>query len=267
MNMKASVLKPGLLVALRTTVRGGVDYRRITVEADHDDGAGARLARWETTRYIPNPEEYERANAARGKARALIAAACCPSAFGLLCPSADEGELQEAIAAARRVAEVHNDGAELTRVEVYVLVGRVAQDDAEAVRAISAEMRDLLEAMQAGIKAADPQAIRDAASKARAMGGMLSEDVLGKVKGAIAEARTAAREIAKRVARSGEDAAKVVAELSFKAIDAARFSFLDLDEATVTREAPAAPALDVPAAGSEPSSIQKAQAPQLALEV
>ena len=227
--MKASVLKPGLLVSLRTTIKGGVDYSRTDIEAEHETEDGASVARWETTRSIPDPAEFEAAIVVRGKARALVSSVCCSSAFGLLCPTAREEELQAAIAEAGKLIEEYHETARLTRVGVYVLVGRIAQDDAEAARAIGTEVRDLLEQMRSGIAAAQPDAIREAASKARALNGMLSADVAGKVSAAITEARKAAREITARVGKAGEAAADVVAEMSVRAIDAARFGVLDLD--------------------------------------
>ena len=243
--MKTSIIKPGLLVSLKTSIRGGVDYQRIELEPEHTDDDGASVARWETLRHIPEPAEYERANAARGRARALVSSACCLSSFGLLCPSDQEEKLRAAIDEARSTAASFNAGAKLSQVEVYVIVGRVAQDEAEAMRSIAAELRELMEQMLQGIKAADPEAIREAANKARNLGGMLSQDAAERVSVAIVEARAAAREIVKRVEKSGEAAAAVVAELSFKRIEAARFAFLDLDEGTAIPEAPAAPGVDL----------------------
>jgi len=228
--MQTSVLKPGFLVSLKTSIRGGVQYQRVDLESDHTTEEGARLARWETTREIPDPEEFERATVARGKARSAVSGVCCASSFGLLCPLTKEAELQEAITAARLIAREHNATSQRSQVDVFVLVGRVAQDDAEAARAIGAEIRELLDAMRAGIAAADPEAIREAASKARQLGAMLSPDVAGKVSEAIAEARKAARDITSRVAKAGEQAAAVVAQCSVSRIDSARFAFLDLEE-------------------------------------
>jgi hypothetical protein len=238
--MKTTVLKPGYLVSLKTTIRGGVNYRRRDIEVSHQTDTGAAVSKWETEREIPDPVEFEQATIARSKARSLVTAVCCPSSFGLLCPLADEGRLQESIAAARAVADAHNAGAGISRVEVYVLVGQVARDDQEAARAISSEMRDLMAAMDAGIRRADPGAIREAANKARAMGAMLSEDVAGIVNQAIDQARKAARELVKRVEKAGEPAALVVAELASDRIQAARFSFLDLDERDAVGESAAA---------------------------
>lgn len=228
--MKTSVLKPGYLVSLKTTIRGGVNYKRIDIEAAHYDETGARVEKWETAKEIPDPEEFEKATIARGKARSVITAVCCASSFGLLCPTAKEGELFDAIEEARKIAEAHNSQATRTHVDVYALVGMVAQNDVEAARAIGAEVRELLDDMNAGIKAADPAAIREAANKAKNLGGMLSAEVAGKVSAAIVEAREAARAIVKRVEKAGEGAAAVVAECSTRRIDSARFSFLDLDE-------------------------------------
>lgn len=262
--MRISVLKPGYLVSLKTSIRGGVNYQRLDLETDHVDETGARVARWETKRAIIDPAEFERATGTRSRARSLISAVCCNSSFGLLCPTSRESELTAAIDAAREVADSHNRAAQLTQVDVFILVGRIAQDDAEAARAISAEVRELLEAMQAGIKAANPEAIREAASKARALGGMLSAGVAGQVSAAILEARSAAREIVKRVEKAGELAADVVAECSTRQIEAARFAFLDLDEAAaVEREAPAGRAIDLEAA---PVTITAAPRSNLQLE-
>lgn len=266
--MKTSVLKPGLLVSLSVRVRGGVLYQRKDLEAEHVDESGAKVARWETLRNIPDPEEFDRATQARSKARGLVVGVCCPSLFGLLCPNDREKDLAAAVEEARAVAQGHNAAAMRSQIEVFVLVGRIAQDDAEAARAIGAEMRELLEDMRAGIKAADPEAIREAANKARALGGMLKPEVEGKVSEAIAEARLAARELVKRVAKAGERAADVVAVCSVRAIEAARFSFLDLDGAQpVTSEAPTARGLDLDPAAGVPPQTSAPVLPQLSLEV
>lgn len=267
--MKASVLKPGLLVSLKTSIKGGVNYQRVDLEPEHDTAEGARIARWETTREVPDPTEFERAIKARSAARSVITATCCASSFGLLCPTTREADLDDAITEARKIADAHNAGAALSQVQVYVLVGRVASDDAEAARAIGAEVRELLDLMRAGIAAANPDAIREAAGKARALGSMLDESVAGRVTEAIVEARKAAREIVARVSKAGETAAQVVAECSVARIDAARFAFLDLDDgAEVTHEAPAARGLDLEPVGV-PGAALSAQSYDLpfALEV
>lgn len=263
--MRTAVLKPGFLVSLKTNCRGGVAYSRIDLEPDHADDDGARVAKWETTRQISNPQEFEMGNLARRQARSAVSAVCCSSSFGLLCPTAKEAELNAAIAEARKIADAHNEVATETRVDVFVLVGRIAQDDAEAARAISAEVRDLIDAMKAGIAAADPTAIREAANKARDVAGMLSSDVAGKVNAAIAEARDAARALVKRVQKAGEAAATVVAECYTARLETARFAFLDLDEAqpAAGEQEPAARGLDL-----EPGALSTAAAaaPAISLE-
>lgn len=243
--MKTSVLKPGLLVSLKTTVVGGVQYHRRELEQEHTTEHGARVTRWETERVIVDPVEFERATHARSRARAVVMDACCSSSFGLMCPNESSDKLEAAMEAAREIAYAHNRDAQLTRVDIYCITGRIAHDDVEAVRAIGAEVRELLDVMRAGIAAADPETIREAASKARELGGMLSEEVSGRVNDAIKEARAAARAIVKRVEKSGEEAAVVVAELSVKAIEAVRFSFLDMDAGAVEVELPAARAIDL----------------------
>ncbi len=241
--MRTSTLKPGLLVALATRVDGGVNYKRVDLDQEHTTDDGSKMARWETTRTIEDPAEFDRATKLRGKCRSLITAVCSASDFGLLCPSSKEPELDAAMVEATRLADDFNRGSARSRVSVYVLKGRIAQDDAEAVRAINGEVRELLSSMERGIAAADPVSIREAATRARKLGGMLTDDAAGKVNAAIEQAREAARSIVKRVEKSGELAATVVAECKLDAIASARFAFLDLEESKPVE------ALPVPAAG------------------
>lgn len=243
--MRVSVIRPGLLVSLKTSVRGGIAYTRRDLEAAKKQ-VGAEVTTWETTRVITDPVEWARAIKVRAEARSLVTRVCCPSEFGLLCPATSEPQLAEAVQAARALAEVHNAEAGVSRIEVYVMTGRVAQDDVEATRAISAEIRGMIEAMRDGIAAANPAAIREAANKARSLGAMLSEDAQAKVNGAIQQAREAARVIVKRVVNEGEVAAAVVTSIKLDAIEGARFAFLDLEMGEcVAAPAPLAPEAEV----------------------
>lgn len=260
--MKATLIRPGLLVSLKTTVRGGVSYQKQTIEADHLQGA-ARVAKWETTRQIQDAVEYEAAIVARGKARTAVSRVCCPSTFGLLCPQANEDQLQDAMTEAQKIADAHNATARCTRLDVFVLTGRIADNDEQAARAIGSEVRDLIAAMESGVRAANPEAIRDAANKARALAGMLSADAKSKVTAAIAEVRSIARDIVSRVEKSGERAADVVTGLKLEALEGARFAVLDLtgevDQVGQLQTETAAPALDL-----EPEAVQAAPVDQAA---
>jgi len=158
--MRTSTLKPGLLVALATRVDGGVNYKRVDLDQEHTTDDGSKMARWETTRTIEDPAEFDRATKLRGKCRSLITAVCSASDFGLLCPASREAELDAAMTEATRLADEFNRSAARSCVSVYVLKGRIAQDDAEAVRAIGSEVRGLLDQMERGIQAASPEAIR-----------------------------------------------------------------------------------------------------------
>jgi len=168
--MKSTTLRPGLLVSLKTSLRGNVSYAKTVIEAEHKTDDGAEQARWETERRIQNPAEYERAKTVRSKAGSLIRSVCAHSAFGLLCPESKAEELSAAITSAHQLVDEFNRAAEPSRVGVYVITGRVAPDDVEAVKAINSEIRDLLAAMSEGVKNVDVKTIRDAADRAKQLG-------------------------------------------------------------------------------------------------
>lgn len=234
--MKTSTLRPGLLVSLKTTVTGNVQYRKRTIEAEHLTEDGAEMARWETERTIADKAEHEAAQKARSMAGSCVRSVCAHSAFGLLCPENRADELEKAIADARKIAADFNETASLTRLGVYVITGRIAPDDVEAVRAINSEVRDLLADMAEGVKDLDVKRIRDAANKARSIGSMLSPDSTARIQIAIDAARSSARKIVK----AGEQAAQEVDRRAIRQITEQRTAFLDIDD---TREV-AAPAVE-----------------------
>jgi hypothetical protein len=222
------ILKPGFLVSLKTSVSGGIFYRRTDLDKGTDESA-AEYAKWETTRRIDDPEEYTRAQKTRSAASALIRAVCAHTAFGLLCPEVREDQLNEAIVQAQVLIDAHNKTAHATFIRVYVLRGKIASSDEEAVRALSSEVRELLEEMQSGIRSLDVKAIRDAAQKARKLGQVLEGEQAKKVSDAVEAARDAAKQIVKRLDTDGTEATRAVAEAMSGPIERARFSFLELE--------------------------------------
>lgn len=248
---KHSILRPGFMVSLKTSVQGGVTYQRSELDASGVATAteGAAVARWETTKVVSDPEEHERASKVRNEARSLVSRVCVATAFGLLCPATREAELFGAVAQARALVATHNETAACTRVAVYVMTGQVADTDEENARAIGEEIRSLIQTMSAAIDRLDPDALREAASKAQRVSAMLAPEQADRVGAAVTAARKAARDITRRVEKGGEIAAVVLADIQRGAIEQARIAFLDLDgPAETTGEA--LPAVDLGRVGA-----------------
>lgn len=224
-----STLRPGLLVSLSIKVTGNVQYKKRDLEQAHQEEDGTERARWETERIIQAPKELRKAEKCRSAARQLVTKTCARSAFGLLCPDAWEKDLYANIGQARQLAAEFNARARHTEIGVYVIVGRVAQDDVEAVRSINMEVRGLLREMTEGLKDLDVKRVREAAGRARSVGMMLAPDAAEKIKGAIDAARAAGRKMVK----AGEDAAAAIDKEALKTIAQARTAFLDLSEGEV----------------------------------
>lgn len=231
-----TTLRPGLLVSLKTGVSGGISYFRKDIENAHVTEEGKQKAKWETERVIEDPIEYKAADQTATKAGSLIRKVCSWSAFGLLCPDNKTDELDAAVTEARGMADAFNATANLTRVHVYVMVGRIAADDAEAAKAINSEVRQLMAEMENGISNVDVKKIRDAAYRAKQLGAMLQPGASEKLQQAIETARTAARKIVK----AGEQAAQTIDREAIKSITAARSAFLDLDDEVSEVKAPLA---------------------------
>jgi hypothetical protein len=225
--MQTSTLRPGLLVAVTTSIRGNVKYYTTdlgtTTTVD-----GAEESRWETNRLIADKGEQERASKARSLARSAVQSVCAQSAFGLLCPEAKRDALDTAVAQARGIVDEFNAGATLTRVAFNVLCGRIAPDDAEAIRAINSEMSDLMAAMAEGMRNCDASVIRANANRARAVGQMLTPEMQEKIQAAIDVARKTAREVVK----AAETGAQEIDRAAIARVMESRTVFLDIGEAT-----------------------------------
>lgn len=246
--MTTQVIKPGILVALRTSVYGGVSYQREDIRDDQGTETASaaeatpaaerrKVEKWKTTKIVTDAVEHEDASKTRSAALALIRRQCVETSFGLLATAAKEAELDAAIKEARDAVRAFNDRSRYSKISVNVLKGRVASTDEEAVRAVSAELASLMRDMEDGIKRMDPAEIRTAAQKAAKMQAVLGEDQQMRVSAAVEAARKAAREIVRRVEKGGEDAAVVMADLQTTAIETARVQFLELETGTLPVEA------------------------------
>src|SRR6266576_4051454 len=121
-----STLRPGLLVSLKTSIRGNVSYVKRDLEADHFVDETTRKAKWETERTVADAQEHEQARKVCAEARWAIARVCASTAFGCLCPESRADELSDSIKSARAHIDAFNATARITKLELYVITGRVA---------------------------------------------------------------------------------------------------------------------------------------------
>lgn len=252
MTFKASTLRPGLLVSLKTSVIGNVKYSKVITQADQETEEGSLIGRWETERVISDRKEHDEAIKVRAKCRNTITAVCAQSAFGLLCPEANAPILAAKVEEARQLADEFNAKARLTRIHVHIIAGKIAADDVEAVRALNSEVSGLLETIERGLRNLDVKTVREAANRARDVGRILSPQAQERVNVAI----TAAREAAKKIVKASEVGAKEIDLIAIEAVQRSRTAFLDLDGDTEI----AAPVAESRAVDLAPAEIIGTQA-------
>ena len=235
-------LKPGYLIALSTQVRGNVNYAHKDLDGEktaRDVGAvlptsEGDVEAWETVKTVQDRDEYERAIKARSKFRSLITGTCIKSAFGLLCAPEKIDEFYEKLEEAEAIRDAFNQVAKITRIDGWSFAGAIAESDTRAAAGLAAEMRDLLDEMKRGIDNLDADVARAAASKALSLNTLINDEKLSKsVRVAIEEVRKNAREFVKAAKVSADDATRAIVEIKNKALDEARFAFLDFAEPVV----------------------------------
>jgi hypothetical protein len=228
--MERRIIKPSILVGLKSTISGGIKYNRTDLERSRVDDNGTERAKWETTRLIDNKEEYEEAVKVRGKAVSNIRRLCTPFELGLVCLVDRIEELEEAIVESKQMVREFNDKSTYSRINIFPSTWEARDNGEDAVRQLSAEVAKIIEEMQTGIDNFDVKNIRKAANKARSLAGVLEkeqEDILNE---AISQARKAARMFVKRIEKEGERAEAVMAEVRRNELTKARVTFLDYSE-------------------------------------
>ena len=191
------IIRPGYLVSLKTTLIGNISYHKQVLEREHVVEDGSEQARWETKRVIGDRDEHNLGRKMQADARAKITTVCTNTAFGLLCPEEKSNELQQAINEAKQIAAEFNRTARLSRINVYVIVGKIAPERFDVVSAMASEALELLTTIQSGIRNRDAVAIRTAANELRRLSDMFSENGRGKLQEALDAGRGAARKIIK----------------------------------------------------------------------
>lgn len=243
--MQTSTLRPGLLVSLKTSIRGNVSYVKEMIEFDTEIAPGKRRSKWDTTRTIDDAAEHEAAVKVRGKARSIVSSVCSNTTFGLLCQQDRADELTKAVEKARTLVKKFNETAKITRLKVFIVSGRIAPDDVEAVSAINDEIATLMTTMAAGIQSLDVEKVREAANRAKGIAQMLSPSAAAQVQIAVEQARSAAR----KIVAAGEQAAAEIDLRAVRAITEARGAFLDIpgedDDIVVIAPVPASRSIDL----------------------
>lgn len=246
-------LRPGLLVGLKSSLDGGVTYRKKPLDRYVDD-TGAEVVIWDTVRVTVDPVEHAEGIKVRTAARGRILRVVQLTDFGYMCPESERERLNDEIKRAREIAAEFNARAKTTRINIRVMVGRIAADDVQAVEAITEQVRKLLADMQAGLQRFDVSEIRKAANEAQQLGEMLTDDARGKLQVAI----DAARKSARRIVKAGETAAREIDRQALASIDTARVAFLDFAVADGGEIEMTAPVMD--AVGMDFAPIVEANA-------
>jgi hypothetical protein len=228
MTLQNTTIMPGRIVVCRTSVTGNVKYSKTIIQPETVTEDGGEEAKWETERRVQNAAEQKEASAIRNQMRFMIATLCSQTSFGLLLPEGKFEQLKEATEKARAKADEFNERATVTRINFAVVAGRVAADDVEAVRAINAEVRELMQQMETGLAELDVKKVREAADKAKNLGSMLTPEMGERVEEAIKVARTAATAMRK----AAEVGAAEIDLQSIRKITEARTQFLDIGDAT-----------------------------------
>lgn len=221
-------IKPGLLVSVKTRQHGGVSYTKRDIEAPRVTESGAQVSRWETDKFVYDPDETERAQQVANRARYLVTRNCVKTEMQqLLCPNDRRDELRAAIAEARELVAEFNASASFTEIQIDVWVGEIVDNGVDAAQQIFASQQAFMAEMIDGLKEMDPKKVRAAINKSRDLGQMMS----GQANQMVIEATRVAEAARQRIIAAGEKAIVALDLEAIAKIGSVRNSFLDFNYA------------------------------------
>lgn len=243
MSRRIIPVRPGLLVSMRTSIKGGVSYRREDL-VDEIEGEGTRTE-WKTEKKVENADEYTRARRLRARVVTLIGGACVKTAFTYICPLENEALLDERIAEAQAACDAFNEEAVHSQVTFDLMRGRYMEDTKETVQAVRREIHELLEELNSALKAGEVQSIRDVAARATQMGRLLEEgtEARSALERAVKESRRVAGQLVKRIKEGADAVAEVLAGANVSLIATARHTFDEDETGEIVDDAPGMPAV------------------------
>jgi vacuolar-type H+-ATPase subunit H len=184
------------------------------------------VSRWETDKFVYDPNETERAQQTANRARYLVTRHCVKTEMQqLLCPNDRRDELREAIVEARELVADFNSSASFTEIQIDVWVGEIVDNGVDAAQQIFASQQSFLAEMIEGLKEMDPKKVRAAINKSRDLGQMMS----GQANEMVREATRAAEAARQRIISAGENAIVALDLEAIAKIGSVRNSFLDFD--------------------------------------
>jgi len=232
-------IKPGLLVSVKTRQHGGVSYTKRDIEAPRVTESGAQVSRWETDKFVYDPDETERAQQVANRARYLITRNCVKTEMQqLLCPNDRRDDLRLAVLEARALVAEFNATASFTEIQIDVWVGEIVDNGVDAAQQIFASQQAFLSEMIDGLRELDPKKVRAAINKSRDLGQMMS----GQANEMLIEATRVAEAARQRIISAGEKAIVAIDLEAISKIGSVRNSFLDFDYAAAAMEESPIPA-------------------------
>lgn len=146
------IITPGIVVALKTRVSGGITYQRFNKQVKQN-ADGLLVEEYDTVKTTIDPDLFAEATRLRSKCIGLVRAVSCETAFGMLCPASKEGDLDKSIEEAKRIAREFNDRSSTIKITVACLKGRVVDSDQEANDMVAEEMLNIIGELQAKLSA------------------------------------------------------------------------------------------------------------------
>jgi hypothetical protein len=150
-------IKPGILVAGKIYLKGGIRYKREYSPSQLDNNTLVR--EWNTVAIVEDIKEREEADRVRSSIYSKLRRVCVHTHIGMICPLEKKEELEKTLEEANFARTEFNNKANTCSLEVYYALFELKSDNAEVLSAIASQVQEGLEKVNSAIKMEDLRAI------------------------------------------------------------------------------------------------------------
>lgn len=153
-------IRPGILVAEKVTISGGIHYDKELEESYFEDER--QIRKWRTTAIVDDVSERQKAQMVRSQIYSLTRKVCASTPIGLICSEERSGELAEALREARRKRNEFNSEAKTCYMRTHHALFEVNPDNKQAVEAIVDHVADIANRVDEAITSSEEEVIQKA---------------------------------------------------------------------------------------------------------
>ncbi len=157
-DFAVQTIKPGILIAGKASIKGGIHYKRDYEEPIFEEDSLIR--EWHTQQLVDDEKEHASAKKLQNKIASMINRICAHTPIGPICRNERKDELVGVLAEIRAQRDTFNNKAKTCQITTHHALFEVQSDNQTAVAAIADQVAEMADKVNSALTVQDLKALR-----------------------------------------------------------------------------------------------------------